>query len=70
MQAQPTTPKLLYSVRGLAEALDCSVPWAKKLVYSGRIPSLKIGNARRVRREDVEHWINENARVDDRGVTA
>ncbi len=58
---------ILYSAKGLAEALDISVPWAKKLIYSGRVPSLKIGKARRVRREDVERFIEENARVDCRG---
>lgn len=56
-----TDRKILYSARGLAEALDCSLPWAKKLIYSGAIPSMKIGGLRRVRHEDIVRFISENA---------
>lgn len=44
VQAEPTTEKrYIYSIKGLAEFLNCSVPTAQKIKNSGKIPFMQTG---------------------------
>ena len=43
MPEQKTEPKMLYSIRELAEFLQCSIPTAQKIKNSGRIPFSQTG---------------------------
>ena len=43
MPEQKTEPKMLYSIRELAEFLQCSIPTAQKIKNSGRIPFAQTG---------------------------
>ena len=49
--------KGLLSLDGLAEYLSCSRTFAAKLISDGTIPSLTIGTLRRVRKRDVDAYI-------------
>jgi excisionase family DNA binding protein len=47
----------------LIELLQVSRGEAYHLLASGEIPSLKIGRLRRVRRQDLDEWLNRRAEV-------
>jgi len=47
----------LLSLNDLAEYLSCSRTYAASLISSGTIPSFKLGSLRRVRKSDVETYI-------------
>lgn len=47
----------LFSLEDLASYLSCSRTYAANLISDGSIPSLKIGTLRRVRRSDVDAFI-------------
>lgn len=47
----------LLSLRDLTEYLSCSRSHAQKLMDDGKIPSLKLGGIRRVRKSDVDALI-------------
>jgi excisionase family DNA binding protein len=49
--------KRLLSAEDLARALGVGRTTAYSLLWTGAIPSLKLGRLRRVRREDVEVYI-------------
>ena len=49
--------KLLLTVEDVAEALSVSVPTVKRLVASGRLPSVLEGRRRLVRRVDLESYV-------------
>ena len=40
---QKTAPKMLYSIKELADFLQCSTPTAQKIKNSGRIPFVQTG---------------------------
>ncbi len=48
--------QLLLTRAQVAQALQLSTRSVDYLIQSGKLPSLKIGKARRVRREDVEKF--------------
>ena len=56
-QRTKTVPEGLLSLKDLADYLSCSRTYAAGLVADGTIPSLKIGTLRRVRRSDVDAYI-------------
>lgn len=43
VQEQQTEPKMLYSIRQLADFLQCSIPTAQKIKNSGKIPFMQTG---------------------------
>jgi excisionase family DNA binding protein len=47
----------LLSLNDLAEYLSCSRTYAAGLISSGTIPSFKLGSLRRVRKSDVDAYI-------------
>lgn len=47
----------LLSLNDLAEYLSCSRTFAANLVSDGTIPSFKIGTLRRVRKADLDDYI-------------
>ena len=47
----------LLSLGDLAEYLACSRTYARKLIADGTIPSFKIGSLRRVRKSDVDRYV-------------
>jgi excisionase family DNA binding protein len=50
-------PRLLLSTAEVADALGISERFAKNLVYSGELASLKVGRLRRVYVGDLYAWI-------------
>ena len=59
--------RLVFSIRDIAEAFGVSYPTAKDWVYKGKLKSFKIGGLRRVRREELERFIDAHAAQGDRG---
>lgn len=53
-------PPPLLKVPDVAEILNCSKAYIYKLVKRGEIPSVQIGTAVRIRREDLDRYIHEN----------
>lgn len=51
--AQPPALPELWKVAKVAEALSLSQPMVYKLMDSGRLPYVKIGRCRRVKRDEV-----------------
>ena len=49
----------LFSLNDLAEYLSCSRTYAARLISSGTIPSLKLGSLRRVRKSDVDAYVEK-----------
>jgi excisionase family DNA binding protein len=47
----------LLSLNDLAQYLSCSRSYAAMLIAEGTIPSFKIGSLRRVRRSDLDAYI-------------
>ncbi len=60
------TQALLLDVRGAAAALSVSPRTVQTLVYSGELPSVKIGRSRRIADADLAAYVarlrNENDR--------
>ena len=57
LQAEQT--KCLLSAEELARELGVGRTTAYSLLWSGAIPSMKLGRLRKVRREDVEAYLAE-----------
>ena len=55
----------LLSPSDLARYLSCSRTFAATLISSGTIPSLKIGSLRRVRKSDVDSYIEARLTAKD-----
>jgi excisionase family DNA binding protein len=55
----------LFSLNDLAEYLSCSRTYAANLISDGTIPSFKIGTLRRVRKADVDTYIELRAAAKD-----
>lgn len=51
--------KELCDIKTVAEKLDVSVPYIRKLVYSKKIPHYKIGNRIRFDTKEINEWIEE-----------
>ena len=49
----------LLSLKDLARYLSCSRTHAAKLLAEGTIPSFKVGSLRRVRKFDVEAYVEK-----------
>jgi len=64
-QAQET--KKLLSADELAQELGVGRTTAYTLLWSGQIPSMKIGRLRKVRREDVEAFIDDRTEYGEHG---
>ena len=47
----------LLSLNDLAEYLSCSRTYAASLISTGTIPSFKLGSLRRIRKSDVDAYI-------------
>lgn len=47
----------LFTVDEVAEILGVGKTLASRLINSGRIPSIKFGRVRRVRRDDLEGFV-------------
>jgi excisionase family DNA binding protein len=58
MTSPDNVPRLLLSTAEVARCLGISERFAKNLIYSGSLPSLKVGRLRRVRRGDLDRWID------------
>ena len=56
---QAEQPKRLLSAEELARELGVGRTTAYSLLWSGTIPSMKLGRLRKVRREDVESYLAE-----------
>jgi len=66
VQNTPTEArKALLSLDGLAEYLSCSRTFAAKLISDGTIPSFTIGTLRRVRKRDVDAYIEARLAAKD-----
>ncbi len=55
----------LLSLKDLTRYLSCSRTFAAKLIADGTFPSAKIGGIRRVRRSDVDEYVE--ARLEKAG---
>ncbi len=55
--------KLLYRVSEVAMFLSLSRTKVYELVRSGALPSVRIGGARRVRGDDLAHYVDSLERV-------
>jgi excisionase family DNA binding protein len=58
------TPRLLLSTEHVAQALTVSPRFVKNLIYSGALPSCKVGRLRRIYIGDLWAWV-EALRDDD-----
>ena len=66
-QAEET--KRLLSADELTQELGVGRTTAYALLWSGQIPSMKVGRLRKVRREDVEAFIQAGMERSEHGAT-
>jgi excisionase family DNA binding protein len=64
---QTEETKRLLSADELARELGVGRTTAYALLWSGQIPSIKIGRLRKVRREDVQAFIDANTEYSEHG---
>lgn len=50
----------IMTIKELAAYLKLNEKTAYRLVSEGKIPGFKVGGSWRFKREDIEHWIEEN----------
>jgi excisionase family DNA binding protein len=50
----------LLTAHEVAGILGVHVNWVWAEAKRGRIPSILIGRNRRFRRDDIDHWLDEN----------
>ena len=55
--ASTDTPRLLLSADQVAQALAVSPRFVKNLIYSGELPSCRVGRLRRIYIGDLCEWI-------------
>ena len=55
--ASTDTPRLLLSTEQVAQALAVSPRFVKNLIYSGELPSCRVGRLRRIYIGDLCEWI-------------
>jgi excisionase family DNA binding protein len=58
MTSPENIQRVLLSTAEVARYLGISERFAKNLIYSGSLPSLKVGRLRRVRRDSLDRWID------------
>lgn len=56
----------LFSTGELARYLGCSTTFARKLIDTGEIPSVKLAGIRRVRRSDVNELVEKRLQASSR----
>ena len=61
MEDTTSARRELLSPEEMAEALGCGRTYAYQLLSRGVVPSFKLGKLRKVRRRDVELFIEERA---------
>ena len=66
---QTEETKRLLSADELARELGVGRTTAYALLWSGQIPSMKVGRLRKVRREDVEAFIQVGMERSEHGAT-
>jgi excisionase family DNA binding protein len=59
--ARPTVERLLLDTNDVAYALHIGLSSARGLMARGELPSLRVGDRRLVRREDLMKFIEERA---------
>jgi excisionase family DNA binding protein len=64
---QTEETKRLLSAEELARELGVGRSTAYALLWSGQIPSMKIGRLRKVRREDVQAFIDAHTEYSEHG---
>ena len=64
---QTEETKKLLSAEELAQELGVGRTTAYALLWSGQIPSMKIGRLRKVRRQDVAAFIDANTEYGEHG---
>ncbi len=52
----------LFTPQEVAERLRLELPTVREMLWSGRIPSIKVGRLRRIRLEDLERIEKEGVR--------
>lgn len=52
-----TERQAFFTPQTLAEYLQVSERYVRQLCLDGKIPSYKLGTARRIRAEDVDSWL-------------
>ena len=57
VSASTDTPRLLLSTDQVAQALAVSPRFVKNLIYSGELPSCRVGRLRRIYIGDLYEWI-------------
>lgn len=55
--ASTDTPRLLLSTEQVAQALAVSPRFVKNLIYSGELPSCRVGRLRRIYIGDLCEWV-------------
>jgi excisionase family DNA binding protein len=56
-----TSAEELLTVEQIQQLLKVGRTFAYSLIRSGELPSYRVGRFVRVRRRDVEHWLEDNA---------
>ena len=66
METDPAvTPGEIMTPEQLAEYLGLGRTYTYRLLSSGEIPSFKIGRLRRIRRVDVERWLERRVNASE-----
>ena len=60
--------KELCDIKTIAEYLNVSVPYIRKLVYSKRIPHYKIGSRLKFDIKEINEWLEEYKQEERKGV--
>ncbi len=55
--------KEFYSVKELAALLPCSCSALRKWIAEGRLPTVRAGRLVRIRRDDLERFLNETSQI-------
>lgn len=63
--AERTAAKELLSPEELADYLGCGRTYAYQMLARGELPSLKLGRLRKVRRTDVDEFIERRLRSEE-----
>jgi excisionase family DNA binding protein len=56
--AHPPPPRLLHSLAETAELLSVTPRYVQDLVYSGQLPSVRLGRRRLVAHVDLEEFVD------------
>lgn len=63
VRKQPANDKLMKAVE-VAQRLDISKAMAFQLMQRGQIPTIRVGQAIRVRQQDLEEFIRSQVKLD------